>query len=301
MTQALHIAVLSDGKPGHRNQSLGLAEAIARRLPAEIETIDIARRQILPPSPNRKPDLILGAGHSVHLPMVLLAKRTGARSIVLMKPSLPLTLFDLCIIPQHDLEKSTPSSRVIPTVGALNRLPPPTDTLRNSGLILLGGPSSHHGWNAAEIESRIQQITKSRTDSLWRITDSRRTPDGTLERLARTTPSLEIHPHSSTGPDWLTRQLTEAIETWVSEDSVSMIYEALSSGTRVGLLPVPRKNKSNRIIQGIDRLIEKQQVTPFDQWDVGSILPESGDILREADRVADLVIARFHSFSSDHP
>lgn len=294
MTPPLRITVLTDGKPGHQNQSLGLAEAIDRRIATEIETLPIRKHQWLVERPKHTPDLILGAGHSVHLALLLLAKRTGAPSVVLMKPSLPLALFDRCIIPEHDLGKLTSSPKIIPTVGALNRVPPPDSSPRSGGLILLGGPSNHHGWDGDSIERCIGSICRADPGIHWQITDSRRTPTGFLDHLKEQFPTLETHPHQSTQPSWLPRALNESSQTWVSEDSVSMIYEALSSGTRVGLLPMPRSNPDHRVVKGVDQLVENQRVTPFDAWTPGGTLPEPETILREADRVAEILIDHFN-------
>ena len=53
-------------------------------------------------------------------------------------------------------------------------------------------------------------------------------------------------PYASTDSDWLPARLSEAGEVWVSEDSVSMIYEVLTAGAQLGLLKVQR-GKENRI------------------------------------------------------
>ncbi|MBK1827495.1 mitochondrial fission ELM1 family protein [Haloferula rosea] len=301
MISPLRITVLSDGKPGHQNQSLGLAEAISRLITTEVETLPVKKRQWFVERPSRTPDLILGAGHSVHLPLWFLAKRTGAPSVVLMKPSLPLALFDLCVIPQHDLGRVKPSPKIIPTVGALNRVPPPGSHIRSGGLILLGGPSKHHGWDGVSVERCISSICRADPSTHWKITDSRRTPAGFLDHLKEQFPSLEAHPHQSTRPSWLPETLNESAQTWVSEDSVSMIYEALSSGTRVGLLPMPRSNPNHRVIQGVDRLIEDQRVTPFAAWTPGEALPEPASTLREADRVAEIILDHFNLQTSIQP
>lgn len=290
MSQPLRIAVLSDGKPGHLNQSLGLAEAISRRQAAQIETTSVRRRQIFPGKLESQPDLILGAGHAVHIPMLLLARQTGSPTVVLMKPSLPSSWFSLCVVPEHDLEGKECPPRTIPTEGALNRVGPPDDTPRRDGLILLGGPSAHHGWDGPRITSCIANIVQSSEEVAWKITDSRRTPDGTLEQLKDSVPGLEIFPHTSTGPDWLPQELGRSAQTWVSEDSISMIYEALSSGTRVGLLPVPQTHPNHRVIKGVKRLIQSKLICPFDQWTPGPSLPAPVRILREADRVAGLIL-----------
>ena len=71
MSEPIQILILSDGKPGHENQSLGLAEAMARLRPAEIRILrlDPAKgrlgkaRQALG-EVEQKPDFIIAAGHS---------------------------------------------------------------------------------------------------------------------------------------------------------------------------------------------------------------------------------------------
>jgi len=76
----LTIWVLTDGKRGHENQSLGLAEALARKTPARLEIIPAAENWThainwllgrFPPGLNQpRPDLILAAGHDTHGPLL---------------------------------------------------------------------------------------------------------------------------------------------------------------------------------------------------------------------------------------
>ena len=75
MIKPLDIHVLSDGKPGHENQSFGLAEAIGRIRPVRISLISLAgvkgpvtrfRRAWQESDALPSPHLIFGAGHAVH-------------------------------------------------------------------------------------------------------------------------------------------------------------------------------------------------------------------------------------------
>ncbi|BCX49773.1 mitochondrial fission ELM1 [Haloferula helveola] len=288
--------MLTDGKPGHENQSLGLIEAIDKLTPVELRREKVERNAIAgllrAQLPEVAPALIVGAGHSTHAPMLKLARQSGAPCVVLMKPSLPLSLFDLCLIPEHDIREKECPPNVEATIGAINRVPPPDGSPRRGGLILLGGPSSTHGWDADSIRESVTTIVSSCGDRPWRITDSRRTPDGQLSELAKACPALVCHPHADTGPEWLPQRLTEAAEVWVSEDSVSMIYESLSSGAKVGLFACPQK-KTNRITRGVDRLSSEGWVTRFADWDPATGLTEPPRILRESDRCAGLVLGRF--------
>jgi mitochondrial fission protein ELM1 len=295
MNPPLSILMLGDGKPGHENQSLGLIEAIGRRVPIEVERLAPRRRGLAavfaPDLPQRRPRLIIGAGHRVHLPMLALARRTGAPCVVLMKPSLPGALFDTCIIPEHDLGNRAPGPHVIASKGALNRVPPTDGIDKFGGLILLGGPSAAHGWDEEAVTSSVREIVAQGGDRPWRITDSRRTPEGALGRLTDACPALAAYPHRKTGAEWLPLRLAEAAEVWVTEDSVSMIYESLSSGARVGLLPAPVR-KHGRVTRGIERLVADGWLTRFRDWDRSRALPAPPRVLREADRCAVRVLER---------
>jgi len=299
MKKALEIHVLTDGKPGHENQSLGLAEAIGRIRPVRISKIALGDSKG-PISRFRSaweqsgtfpaPALLLGSGHAVHPALLALARKSGAPCVVMMKPTLPTALFDLCLIPQHDLGKKAPADHVVPTLGALNRVPPADGRARKGGLILLGGPSSSHGWDGEAILAAVKAIVSARAAIPWEITDSRRSPAGTLEAISAALPGIAVHPHAETGREWLPQRLAGAAEAWVTEDSISMIYEALSSGAKVGLLPVPAVKKAGRVARGVARLVDEGFVTRFDSWTPASGLATPPHILREADRCAAIVL-----------
>ena len=300
MITPLVIWLVGDGKPGHENQSLGLAEAIGRRVSISLHRIELAgqptvlRRvkkslDIAPSLP--LPDLILGAGHATHLPLIGLARRTGAPCVVLMRPSLPTGLFDLCLVPDHDLAGKAKPENVVATRGALNRVHPSTDQVREKRVILLGGPSSTHGWDTAAILDAIGEITRSQAD--WILTDSRRTPEGLRAAIRERFPAIALFPHEETAKGWLPEQLAAAREVWVSEDSISMIYEALSSRAQVGLLPVPRLKARGRVSKGIDQLISDGYLTPWPAWQGCRELSATTPVLREADRCAGLILERW--------
>lgn len=300
MTAPLVIWLIGDGKPGHENQSLGLAEAIGRRVPTSLHRIELAGQTTVLRRVKRSldvaanlplPDLILGAGHATHLPLIGLARRTGAPCIVLMRPSLPVGLFDLCLVPDHDLKGKTKPDNVIATRGALNRVHPSADQVREKRVILLGGPSSTHGWDTSAILEAIGEITG--TQSGWILTDSRRTPDGVRQAIRESFPSIQLFPHEETAKGWLPAQLAAASEVWVSEDSVSMIYEALSSGAKVGLLPVPRLKARGRVSRGIDQLVSDGYLTPWSAWRESQKLSTDAPMLREADRCAGVILERW--------
>ena len=292
---------ITDGKPGHENQSLGLAQATESR--TETRRFDIAAPSFLsnlgywmqgrfpPASSLPSPDLIFAAGHATHL-AALAARRThGGRVVVLMRPSLPLGWFDLCLIPEHD--RPSRRNNVILTRGAPNPVRPGGVHASQQGLILIGGPSRHHGWNEAGIVGQVEEIIRRQPDKHFRLTTSRRTPAMILELLkSLASPRFEIVPWDRTAPGWVAHELSEAGQVWVSEDSVSMIFEALTSGAAIGLLEVPRQNPG-RVTGGIDNLIRDGLVVPFSNWLKGWPLVTPSAPLDEAGRCADLILQRW--------
>jgi uncharacterized protein len=293
----LTLWLIGDGKLGHENQSLGLAEALRRQQPCDIHRISLAgihgpirrTKAALAASENfPKPDIIIAAGHATHLALLWLARKHDARSIVLMRPSLPLSLFDLCIAPSHDFPNGSHSQNLILTRGALNRVVPSTGE-KSGKLILIGGPSKTHGWDTTAL---LEMLAKATDRGGWELTDSRRTPENFRQAVKATLPGVTIFPHYETAPEWLPGKLTQAKEVWVTEDSISMIYEALSSGAKVGLLPVPRLAKTSRVLAGIEQLTTTGYITPFSTWETSHRLTPPPEEFREADRCARLVVEK---------
>jgi mitochondrial fission protein ELM1 len=291
--------IISDGKPGHENQSLGLADAIARLTPSTIHPISLVgvsgpiarvRAALRACAELPAPDLIISAGHATHLPLVWLARKYHARSILLMRPSLPMGFFDLCIAPEHDFPHGHSSEKIILTRGALNRVAPSNVSDRSVRMILVGGPSKIHGWDSEALLLALEEIAAT---GKWQLTDSRRTPAGLLDEIRKRLPAIEVFPHQETSPTWLPGQLATAAEVWVTEDSVSMIYEALSSGANVGLLPVPRLKSDTRVLQGLEKIIGSGFITRFGDWQTKHHLAAPPDTLREADRCAAWIVENF--------
>lgn len=297
VTAPLQLWLIGDGKPGHENQSLGLAEAIGRRVPCGISRIALGgcrgvvgrlRAATAAAKGLPKPDLILAAGHATHPSLLWLARNWSTRSVVLMRPSLPLRLFDHVVAPEHDFSPGVPPPNVILTKGALNRVVPgDANAPRTRKLILLGGPSKTHGWDGAAL---LDMLATATDRGGWELTDSRRTPHGFLDEIRARLPGIRVFPHAETPPGWVPERLGAAKEAWVTEDSVSMIYEALSSGARVGLLPVPRKVRRSRVLGGIDSLIAAGFLTPFATWQTTCRLAAPPEHLREADRCAEMLV-----------
>ena len=292
MTRAIVVWAFTDGKAGHENQTRGLLAALAHHQPVDARWIrvpayasvlsSLMTRRFLPGVGLPPPDLLIGAGHRTHLPLLAARRAHGGRTIVLMRPSLPRAWFDLCLIPEHD---ATAGANVLNTRGALNPVEPGQKN-PHAGLILIGGPSRHHGWGENDILSQVESIAASEKNVQWTLTTSRRTPSATTARLrALSFRNLTVVPVTETGPDWLPERLATAAQAWVTEDSVSMVYEALTANVATGLLQVPEK-RASRVARGIAALVGDGLVTRFADWQGGKKLEAPAVPFNEASRVA---------------
>ena len=241
-----------------------------------------------------RPNILLGAGHATHLPMLLTKWAYKSIAIVLMRPSIPSCLFDFCLVPQHDNSKVSES--IIATIGPLNCIEPGTEKDPQLGLLLIGGPSRHFGWQEAALGRQLQSILSAQGRK-WVLTDSPRTPKSTreiLENLAGD--NVEYRPFQQ-GNTSITELMSRASTIWVSEDSMSMIYEALSSGAAVGVLRIPAldKNKLNGVAES---LAKQQMLTLFDNWQQQQALPAPKRVLNESRRCAEEILQRLNRDAS---
>ncbi len=251
---------LLDDRPGHQNQSLGLAEAIARVAPAEV--IQLPSRgwmrglrtmlggQPFPRAGRGNPDLVIAAGHSTHLPLIAAGRRYGGKSVVLMRPSLPSRCFDLCLMPEvHRVDQ--PPKNVLYTRGVLNRIVPSNTKDAGKGLIMIGGPSQHFEWSDQRVVDQVAQILVHSPGMQWTIGTSRRTPDTLVAHWKRNAVRANLVTPERAPAGWLIDQYATAATVWVTEDSVSMTYEAVTSGASVGLIEL-KAIATNRVTRSID-------------------------------------------------
>lgn len=300
---ALIVWMVTDGKAGHLNQLRGLAHALGERTPALPHRVDApgAWRALSGWALGRfrageelpTPHLILCAGRRTHLAALAARRARGGRIVVLMRPSLQGRWFDLCLAPRHDLGGRRASERVIPTLGALCDVRPTTGHDPACGVFLIGGPSKRHGWDEAGLGAQVRAIVEGMPGVRWRLTTSRRTPDSTTALLrSLACERLEVIPVEETAPGWVREALERAGFAWATEDSVSMLYEALTSGCAVGTLGVPRVQE-DRVTRGVDALAEEGLVTTFEAWRERGAMPAPGRVVDEAARCAEIILERW--------
>lgn len=307
----MQIWYVSDGKAGHMSQARGLFKALQAQHPnvqvLEIPVIQLSSLALLlhwlsggklgqlPQliQDTTSPDLILGVGHTTHWPLLLLQKiYKQTKSIVLMQPSLPDRWFDFLVIPEHDAPKTSPDLFI--SKGVLNPVQDEQRHVAGRTLILIGGSSKRHGWNDSQLIAQLHGLFHYSTDQHFILTTSRRTPHDFLQQLgAISTPdTLQVYPVDETPQGWLFEQLQQAETVWVTEDSVSMLYEALSAGCRVGILAMPRL-RQDRITSSVDQLLQSGQVLSLAAFLAGEKF-KPVKTLHEAGRVVHWLLEKLH-------
>lgn len=285
----------SDRRRGHDAQSLGLTRALCALISCNVYELAatpwpqalvcwisgaFAAGAALP-----DPDLIIGAGHGTHLSLLAARRARGGRAIVLMRPTLPSSWFDCCIIPEHDGVAA--GRRIIVSRGPLNFVSPAGSHDRAAGLILIGGPSRHAAWRFNMYRARIQALSAT-PGIAWTVCDSPRTPVADSAALA-VLGGIRFVSWRDAGAGWLAENLAEFGQIWVTGDSVSMVYEALSAGAAVGVMD-DVSGAANRVSRAIAALVARGDVTTFEAWQSGR-RPEPPDRpLREAHRCATLLL-----------
>lgn len=290
-----------DGKPGHEKQSLGLVNALSKKAKITYKNILCSRsfganlfflfKEIfLARKFGQAPDLLIGAGHKTHFPILILNKFFGGKSVILMKPSLPCSWFNLCIIPKHD--NLTPTKNIILTDGVLNAIDPATidATQKDGGIFLIGGESKHFSWSTENIIEQIKKIIVASGSKSWSLTTSRRTPKDFLEKLkSQNFPNIKIIEYSKTKPGWVEQTLIKKEYAWITEDSFSMIYESITAQCKVGVLNLKKLGKESKAEKSIKSLLKRRVITKFDDFQNNNKAQNEKPLCQQALQCADYV------------
>jgi len=296
------IVAFFDGRPGHEKQTRGILHALADLCPLRVEEVYLRQNSWLENILMNgdtflfaDADLLLGTGTATHAPMLAAGLRHRLPVVTVMAPDrLWRWAFALCFVPLHDGVKV--AKNIFPTIGPPTPL---TDQGRHEagrGLILVGGadPKSHI-WRDEEIATAIGEIIRREKEISWHISSSPRTPMTTetaLARLAEQLPNCRFFPYKETPVGWVEKEYHATVQVWVTADSISMVYEALSAGCAVGLIPVSWRKPGNKFQRSADYLAEHGFIRLLADWRTGN-RPQSPPPLAEARRCAEEIVRRW--------
>ncbi len=315
----LTIWVVSDGRAGIENQALGLAEAVARRVAAEIICKQIAWPVWMRRAPSRLmpglrgllargaealappwPDLWIANGRA-SIPLSIAVRRwSGGQTFVvqMQDPVRPARLFDLVIPPAHD-KLSGPN--VFAITGTPHRVSEGrleegrkafADSLaalpRPRVAALIGGKARAYDLSPRRAETMaddIERAIRACGGSLM-LTFSRRTPARARDILQQRLSGLPGMIWNDQGPNPFFGFLGYADAVLVTEDSANMPAEAAATGAPVYMLAMDGGQPRRR--QFLDDLARRGVTRPFE----GRIESWAYAPLKETERAAEEVLMR---------
>lgn len=296
--------LLTDNKPGHRNQLKGLGNRLRVLAGVRLHWVDASRIRVpawrallgiapamdsgLPP-----PALVIAAGTGTHRLLLSLRRYRQTRTVVVMKPGFPTGWVHGAIIPAHD-SVSAHRNRLI-TEGVINAITPMARvTTKPEALLLIGGPSRHYEWCDDVIVEQIKWLIHHYPMWRWTISGSRRTPrelQARLDDLAGL--KVTVVDPGQTHEDWLNHRIAASAAIWVTPDSMSMVCEAATSGVPTGLFRLT-PNTDSRVARGVEHLADQGYVARWsDHATVMGGSSRQGPSLWEADRAARWLISRW--------
>lgn len=281
--------VLTDGKPGHTTQSVGLAEELgwpfickeldlrrAANLPNAVLGVGVggvsrrSRSSLVPPWP----DLLIACGRRL-APVARWVRREskGKTRIVQLgrKGSDPAGYFDLSVVPAYS--RLLPHANRVEVTAPPNRAQPDRlavegsrwkDTLAAASrprlALLVGGSGRRHRLSpqlAAALGRDVMELARRTCGSVF-ATTSRRTPSEAANALEKELSGAALvyrwNSHSGAENPYL-GLLALADAFIVTGDSASMLAEACATRKPVLIYPVPRSD-SGPSVRWVDALCE---------------------------------------------
>lgn len=297
MKNPADIWVLTDFRIGNSMQGIALADSLGKKY--EVKNIEynllgklpnfllgnnlihLKNKDIL--KTDQPPKIVISSGRRCAKVAGYLKKLyPKTKFIQIMKPNLRANIFDLIILPQHDVfniqeEKKT---HVIRTIGSLNNikdrikkykdLPRKYSSMKSFIGILIGGDTKEYSFSKKDSEALCRSIENavSFNDMPAFITFSRRTPKHMKEIFEKKFkwPNIIYDPAVETNPDNnpYIGILKHAEYVIMTCDSVSMCCEVASSG-KPAYIYCPNGFNSKKHKYLLQQLIDLKIAKPFSQ------------------------------------
>jgi len=308
----LKIKVFLDGRTGHEKQTLGIVNALSN-----LTSLTVEYKKVKPILSTRIKniffylyyrmfnkekytehfDIIIGTGSYTHIPMLIERKKYDAKAVTCMTPELFLiNKFDLCFIPQHDNPKL--KKNIFITTGTPNSSFYTNNKNKNKGIIIVGGiDKKSHKWDSYNICKKIETVLIDNPLIDWTISSSPRTPEESvkiLKNLAVKKKNAIFFDFKDTQKGWIEKKYSESFYVCLTADSISMIYEAVTSGCVVGIIPISWKKKNNKFQKNINYLIDSNFVVNYDMLQTKKSIQIKNIHLDEAKRCAKEILERWY-------
>ena len=199
-------------------------------------------------------DLFVGAGSTTYYALKFYARRYARPSIALMYPKGYRKDFSVIIAGAHDRPKSRANLKISPVSLSFSRPQGLYQPQCKSIGFIIGGPNSCFEMGD-EILKQIEGVRAQFADCEFALTTSPRTPQATENALEKLSWDYSvIYSREPVNP--IGDFLAQCEWVFISEDSVSMISDAVSNGSaNVAILSLKRKDAHNKFDDFISALV----------------------------------------------
>lgn len=274
--------ILSDGKPGHVNQSIAFARHLGRPYEAVrvrfrnrlfkllsylLDRIGVYLPSLLRWDPPRGDfRAVVSAGSETYYANKVLARRLGIPSVAIMLPRGYRLDFDRIIAQEHDRPPRKENILVLPV--NLCRVEPKGVFLPRAGeryvALVVGGPNPAFGFDRDRFRRVLDAVFSCFPGFRIVVATSRRTPADIEEEIDR-------HPfeakflYSRDPVNPIPDFLASCEYVFITADSTSMISEAVTFGrARIEIIPLPARSRPGKYGRMIGSLVERGCVHLFD-------------------------------------
>ena len=209
-------------------------------------------------------DLFVGAGSTSYYALKFYARRYAKPSIALMYPKGYRKDFSVIIAGAHDRPMPSANLKISPVSLSFSRPQGLYRPQRKSIGFIIGGPNSCFEMGD-EILNQIEGVRAQFADCEFALTTSPRTPQATESALAKLSWDYSvIYSREPVNP--IGDFLAQCDWVFISEDSVSMISEAVSNGSAsVAILSLKRKDAHNKFDDFISALVSTGHARRYDE------------------------------------
>jgi len=271
--KAKRLLILSDGKPGHVNQSIAFAKHLgydfdlspvsfkfrgAKAVSYLLDRLGLHSASLFSTEIMRGDyTAVVSAGSGTYYANRTLAKQLARKSVAIMLPKGYRLDFDLIIAQQHDDPPALENIISLPI--NLTYVEPQGIVEPHSGekyiALIIGGDSQHSKMNAAQLRQQVTNIFKLFPEHKVWMTTSRRTPE-TVEKMLREFSYDRAVFYSQEPINPIPDYLQHSDYVFITADSSSMISEAVSFGSScVEVLPLsgnlPDRSKFTKLIRAL--------------------------------------------------
>ncbi len=288
----MHAFILSDGKPGHENQSKALADGLGLtydivpctypsrwkktlsllldHLHCKVDLTNVTKHL-----PNKKADLLIGAGSNTFYSLSILSKRLGIPCIAILTPKgYRLQNFDIILSPSFDNPPERENILKIPT----NLTPARPDFYKEQTDaffarytpqkkravgVIIGGKNAIADVTGDWLKIQLQQLFDATPDCEHWVTTSRRTSpeaDAVIDSFPFDYKLIFSRERFNPIPAFV----TQCERLFVTAESTGMLSEAVAIGTSAVEVLDNLNVRTNKFARFVDQLCTKGYAHRFD-------------------------------------